>query len=241
MAGETPGRFCWYDLMTTDPDGALQFYSSVTGWGSELFEGGGQPYDMWTAGGKPIGGRMRLPDEAAAAGAPSHWLAYITAPDVDGTANRASELGGSILVPPTEIPNVGRFAVIADPDGAVFALFAPLEGAPDHPGMPGVGEFSWHELMTSDYEKGFDFYRQLFGWATVEDMDMGEHGIYRIYGAGGPPLGGMMTRPPEMPVSAWLFYIRTDDIDAALERVTAGGGTIVNGPMEVPGGDRVAQ
>ncbi|MCL7937136.1 MAG: VOC family protein, partial [marine benthic group bacterium] len=81
----------------------------------------------------------------------------------------------------------------------------------------------------------------LFGWKKHEDMDMGEYGIYRIYGGDGPPLGGIMTRPPEMPIGAWLFYVTVNDIDAAVERVKAGGGQVLNGPMEVPGGDRVAQ
>jgi predicted enzyme related to lactoylglutathione lyase len=241
MASENLGRFLWYDLMTTDPAAAQDFYRSVTGWGTETFEGGPKPYEMWTRDGQPLGGLMQLPEEAVAAGAPPHWLAYIGTPDVDATSTRAAELGGAVIVPPTDIPTVGRFAVIADPDGAVFALFAPAMDAPPHPGMPGVGEFSWHELMAGDYEKGFAFYRDLFGWKVHEDMDMGEYGIYRIYGGEGPPLGGIMTRPPEMPVAAWLFYIRIGDLDAAVERVRAGGGQVVNGPMEVPGGGRIAQ
>jgi hypothetical protein len=241
MASENLGRFLWYDLMTSDPAAAQDFYRSVMGWGTEVFEDAGKPYDMWTRDGQPLGGMMQLPEEAVAAGAPPHWLAYIGTPDVDATAARAAELGGTAIVPPTDIPTVGRFAVIADPDGAVFALFAPAMDTPPHPGMPGIGEFSWHELLAGDYAKGFEFYSELFGWKIHDDMDMGEHGIYRIYGGDGPPLGGIMTSPPEMPVCAWLFYIRVADLDATMEKVSAGGGVVVNGPIDVPGGDRIAQ
>ena len=241
MASENLGRFLWYDLMTSDPAAAQDFYRGVLGWGTEVFEGAGKPYDMWTRDGQPLGGVMQLPEEAVAAGAPPHWLAYIGTPDVDATAARAAELGGSVIVPPTDIPTVGRFSVIGDPDGSVFALFAPEMDAPPHPGMPGIGEFSWHELLAGDYAKAFEFYRDLFGWKIHDDMDMGEYGIYRIYSGDGPPLGGIMTRPPAMPVCAWLFYIRVDDLEATVEKVKAGGGEVINGPMDVPGGNRIAQ
>ncbi|MCL7981204.1 MAG: VOC family protein [marine benthic group bacterium] len=241
MEGTTLGRFIWYDLMTTDPSAAQAFYGSVTGWGIEPFEGAQDPYDMWTRDGQPIGGVMELPEDARAAGAPSHWLAYIGTPDVDATTARAAELGATVLVPPRDIPTVGRFSVLSDPDGAVFATFAPASDMPPHPGMVSHGDFSWNELMWRDFAEGFEFYSDLFGWKKHEDMDMGEYGIYRIYGGDGPPLGGIMTRPPEMPIGAWLFYVTVNDIDAAVERVKAGGGQVLNGPMEVPGGDRVAQ
>lgn len=241
MAETNLGRFLWYDLMTPDPGAAQGFYRNVVGWGTEVFESGPKPYDMWTRDGQPIGGVMELPEEASAAGAPPHWLAYIGTPDVDSTTARAADLGATVLVSPQDIPDVGRFSVLADPDGAVFATFAPAMDAPPHPGMPSEGDFSWHELLSEDYERGFEFYAELFGWKVHEDMDMGEYGIYRIYGMDGPSLGGIMNRPPEMPVGAWLFYVRVDDLDSAVDRVKAAGGQVLNGPMEVPGGDRVAQ
>lgn len=241
MAEKNLGRFLWYDLMTPDPGAAQVFYQQVVGWGTEVFEGGPKPYDMWTRDGQPIGGVMELPEEASAAGAPPHWLAYIGTPDVDATTARAADLGATVLVAPQDIPTVGRFSVLADPDGAVFATFAPAMDAPPHPGMPSEGDFSWRELISKDYEQGFEFYSELFGWKVHEDMDMGEYGIYRIYGMDGPPLGGIMNRPPEMPVGAWLLYVRVEDLDAAVDRVKDAGGQVLNGPMDVPGGDRVAQ
>jgi len=235
------GRFLWYDLLTTDVPAAQAFYRSVTGWSVEAWEGGEEPYPMWTVGERPIGGVMELPPEAREQGAPPHWMAYVGTPDVDATTARASQLGATLLVPPRDIPTVGRFSVLCDPDGAVFAPFAPNGEMPGCDGSPAVGDISWHELLTADHAKGFDFYRTLFGWEVDHDMDMGEYGTYRIFRAGGPPLGGMMDRPAGMPVAAWLFYVRTEDIGGALDRVRAGGGTVLNGPMEVPGGDRVAQ
>lgn len=238
---DVTGRFLWYDLMTTDVPAARAFYRTVAGWGVETWEAGEEPYPMWTVGARPIGGVMELPPEARAQGAPPHWMAYVGTPDVDGTTEKATALGATVLVPPREIPTVGRFSVLCDPDGAVFAPFAPASGMPGRDEGPEVGDISWHELLTADHAGGFAFYRALFGWEVDHDLDMGEYGTYRIYRAAGPPLGGMMDRPSEMPVGAWLFYVRTDDIDAALARVRAAGGTVLNGPMEVPGGDRVAQ
>ncbi|MFO7587141.1 MAG: VOC family protein [Gemmatimonadota bacterium] len=240
-SADVRGRFLWYDLMTTDVPAAQAFYRSVAGWGVETWDAGEKPYPMWTVGERPIGGAMDLPAEAREAGAPPHWLAYVGVPDVDATTAQAAGLGATVLVAPMDIPTVGRFAVLCDPDGAVFAVFRPEGDMSGHGGAPAVGDVSWRELIADDYAEAFAFYRELFGWEVAEDMEMGADGIYRIYGAGGPPLGGMMNKEPGMPVGAWLFYVRTDDLDAVLERVRAGGGEVLNGPMDVPGGGRIAQ
>jgi predicted enzyme related to lactoylglutathione lyase len=234
------GRFCWFDLMTTAPDTAPDFYGQVTGWSTMQFEGGPEPYTMFANGEKPVGGVMELPAEASDAGAPPHWLAYISTPDLKGTVDKASELGATILAE-MDIPTVGSIAVISDPQGAVFAAFQPSGHAPGHDGPPEVGEFSWHELATEGWEGAWDFYSALFGWETTDQMDMGDMGVYQMYGRGAHPLGGMFNRAPEMPVCAWLHYIRVVDVAAAAEKVKELGGTILRGPMEVPGGDMVAQ
>ncbi|MDH3271834.1 MAG: VOC family protein [Gemmatimonadota bacterium] len=237
---ETPlGRFCWFDLMTLRPDEAPDFYGPVTGWGTMPFEGGEEPYLMWTNGEAPIGGMMELSAEAIAAGAPPHWLAYISTPDVGGTATLATKLGGSVMSE-VDVPTVGSFAVVSDRDGAVFAAFQPIESTPGHDGVPDVGEFSWHELYTEDWESAFDFYSRLFGWVKTDQMDMGERGIYQMFGREGQTLGGMMNRDPDMPPPMWMYYVRVADIEAAAATVKDGGGSVWNGPMEVPGGDLVA-
>lgn len=235
------GKHVWYDLMTTDTDAATDFYTSVIGWGTQPFEGSPVPYEMWTAGDRPIGGKMELPEEARAAGAPPHWIAYISTPDADATSARAVELGGKVLMPTQHMPNVGSFAILQDPFGAVFAAFTPEGDSPPTSGKPQPGEVTWHELMTDDYEKAYEFYADLFGWEKGDPMDMGPAGTYQLVRQGGSDFGGMMNRPEGMPVSAWIYYVHVADIDQAVDRVKSNGGQILNGPMEVPGGDRVAQ
>lgn len=243
MSGATErGRFAWYDLMTTDQDAAIDFYTKLIGWETRPFEGGEQPYTMWANGDQPLGGLMDISPEAVAAGAPPSWMAYVVVPDVAAAAEQVVELGGSVTHPPTDIPNVGQFAVIADPQGAAIAIYGSHNdgSAPEEP--PTVGRFSWHELMTVDYLGGFEFYHALFGWEVLEDMDMGEHGVYRIYGRNGVPLGGMMNTTEDMSMPpSWVYYIRVEDVDKAAADVKELGGQVTVGPIEVPGGDRIVQ
>lgn len=243
MAQEIPrGRFVWYELLTSDPDAAQGFYTELIGWHTSQWEGGEQPYTMWTNKDAPLGGVMTLPEEAKKAGAPPHWLAYIATPDVDGAVSQANTLGGRTLMPPMDIPSVGRFAIIADPQGAVFAAFTPAQEVPGHEDSPQLGEFSWHELATTDHEGALDFYTKLFGWKKTDAMDMGEMGTYQMYGRGDQTLGGMFNKSADMPGPPhWLFYVKVDDVDKASEKVKQMGGQVLNGPMEVPGGDKVVQ
>ena len=239
------GRFVWFDLMTSDVEAAQKFYTSLIGWGTEEWKGSDQPYTMWTNQGTPMGGVMTLSDDAKKAGAPPHWLGYIATPDVDETVAKATELGGQTYVPATEIPDTGRFAMLGDPQGAVFAVFSHGDEPPSRDGPPSVGEMSWHELMTAHYEKAFEFYSTLFGWEKTDSMDMGEAGIYQMFGlsSDGPPMGGMFNKPPEMPAAAWLYYTVVNDVKQSVEEVKKMGGQVLNGPMQVPGesGDWVAQ
>jgi hypothetical protein len=239
---QQPGRFYWYDLMTTDPKAAQSFYKQLTGWGTMLFEGAGMPYTMWTNGETPIGGLGELPEDARKAGTPPHWLSYVLVPSVDETLQKVEKLGGNVMVPGMDIPTVGRFGVFADPQGAILAAFTPLEEAPAGP--PEKGDFSWHELATTDPEKAWSFYEALFGWQKTEAMDMGEMGTYQMYTRKGGefPLGGIFRKPAEMPgPSAWLYYAMVASADESAKKVEKLGGKILNGPMEVPGGDRIVQ
>lgn len=232
--GKPRGRFVWFDLMTPDPSKAVEFYTKVVGWGTTAWEGP-TPYTMWTNSSMPIGGVMALP---SGGGSAAHWLAYISTPDTDATVKQAESLGARTLSAPRDIPTVGRFAVLADPQGAAFAVFTPAAQAPGHEGPAEVGEFSWHELATREAPAAFRFYQQLFGWEKTTAMDMGEAGTYQMYGRNGLELGGVYNKPAEMPgPPAWTHYIRVDDIKRAEEATKANGGQVVNGPMEVPGGD----
>jgi hypothetical protein len=247
------GRFVWYDLMTTDVQAATAFYTKVAGWGTQDFDmGPSGNYQMWTVGGAMIGGVVQLTPEMGPPGTPPHWMGSVGVPNVDDAAMQAESLGGRVLVPPTDIPDIGRYAVIADPQGAVIGLYASLQ--PEAPGefAPKVGEFSWHELATSDREAAFSFYSALFGWERMGEFDMGAPvGVYLMYGQNGGrpadapqalPYGGMYTSPPDMPMPpSWCYYIRVPSARDAVETVKALGGHVLNGPMEVPGGDLVAQ
>ena len=235
------GRFLWYDLMTTDPKGAQAFYGKVAGWGEQPWGDSHPPYVMFTRAGVPIGGSMQLPDEAVKMGARPHWIAYVGTPDVDKTVADATAMGARPHVAPQDIPNVGRFAVLADAQGATIAFFTPSnEQPPSH--KPEIGDMSWHELVTTDPDAAFGFYTTLAGWEAAGEHNMGPMGIYQMFGRQGVTLGGIFKRPAEMPApSHWLLYIRVADIRVGAEAVTAHGGQVLHGPAEVPGGDWTAQ
>lgn len=238
------GRFTWYQLNATEPDAAFEFYSALIGWSKELWTGGdGPPYTMVVRDdGVPVGGIMALPEEPRKSGTAQHWLAYISTPDVDRTVMQARDHRAQIFVPPTDLPGIGRFAVLADPQGAPFAVFAPLEPPEDTAFAPQLGDVSWHELMTTDYPNALAFYTDLFDWEKREAMDMGEAGSYQLFGRGGSELGGMFNKTAEMPAPPnWLLYFRVDDVDKQVKRLDGLGGQLLNGPMDVPGGDRIAQ
>jgi uncharacterized protein len=229
------GHFVWHELMTTDPGAAKAFYTAIVGWKTKEWEGGDQPYTLWMWGESRMGGLMKLPDE----GMPPHWLAYIGTPDVDATTARAKELGGKVMMEPTDIPTIGRFSILQDPYGATFAAFTPLPTQSPQPAAePGLGDFSWHELTTKDYNAAFDFYSDLFGWEKTSAMDMGPAGVYQMFGQNGVPYGGIYNQMPEMQgPPAWLNYICVKDVHPLTEKIKEHGGQVINGPMEVPGGD----
>jgi predicted enzyme related to lactoylglutathione lyase len=239
-AAANRGRFSWVELMTTDPAAAQTFYQKVVGWGATKMEGGPVEYTLFTAGERPVAGLMALPPEAAAMGAPPSWLAYVEVPDVDATVDQAAALGAKVVAPAMDIPQAGRFAVLQDPQGGVFAIIAsanPLAPESD----PAPLEFSWHELTTSDQPVAISFYEQLFGWTKQSEFDMGDMGIYYMFGRDRFTYGGIMEKPPQAPGTYWLHYARVaDSADAAAERAVALGAKIMVPPMEVPGGDRVA-
>lgn len=228
------GRFVWYELMTTDTAGAAAFYSHVVGWTARDSGMPGLSYTLFYAGEAMRAGMMAIPEESA--GMPPAWIGSIHVDDVDATAARLVAAGGTVHRPAWDIPGVGRLAVVADPQGAVFYLFRGSdEPTPAPEGMPGVREICWHELMTSDPEAGFAFYADLFGWTKGEAYDMGEGGTYQLFAAQGRDVGGIEALPPGVPQPCWLYYIAVEDIDAAVARVAEAGGTLLLEPMAVPG------
>ncbi len=235
------GRFLWFELLTEDVDKAVDFYTSVVGWGTRPWEGETSGYILWTAGDEPVGGVMKLPSEAKQSGMPPYWMGYVGANDITSTLNKVRGMGGEVLVPPQLIPDVGTFGVLKDPQGAVIAAMTPATEMPPSMEMRS-GHTSWCELLTTDPDGAWRFYEALFGWEKTESMDMGEYGIYQMFGLGGQSMGGFFARPEITSApNLWLYYFTVDDIDAALKAVNTNGGELVHGPMEVPGGDRIAQ
>jgi predicted enzyme related to lactoylglutathione lyase len=236
------GRFVWHELLTTDPKAAGAFFSKIIGWKTKAW-GDDQRYTLFVSGDRERAGLMAVPEDAKAMGAQPNWMTYIGTPDVDGTARQAASLGATVLRSPEDIPGTGRYAVLRDPQGAVFGIYKSNHPAgPDAPA--GVGEFSWHELATTDYKAAFAFYQRLFGWEVTNAMDMGEMGVYQMFGQSkqGRTLGGLFNKPSQMPgPPAWLPYIRVPDARKTAEAIKKAGAQVINGPMEVPGGDWIAQ
>src|SRR5215467_12558255 len=234
MENAKTGHFVWHDHLAKDPKAAIAFYTEVVGWRTQAFGDGGH-YTMWVGSQGPMGGVMQLPDEAVKMGAPPHWTGNVQVADVDATVQLTKTLGGKVYKEPSDIPTVGRFAVIADPQGATISVFKPNAAMQLHDETK-EGEVCWNELMTSDSAAGFKFYSEIFGWKTIDEMDMGPMGKYRIYGVGTKRLGGMMTSPKGAPMPPmWIYYFQMNDLDAAISRATKKGAKVMNGPMEVPG------
>jgi predicted enzyme related to lactoylglutathione lyase len=238
------GRFCWYELMTTDAAGAKRFYGAVTGWSFEDLGPADAPYVRLMAGEVGAGGLLPLTPEMQAGGARPAWVGYIAVDDVDAYAKKVTEAGGAIYKAPADIPGVGRFAMAADPGGAAFVLFKPSIDGPALPHLPAeAGLFQWRELMAENGEAAFAFYSKLFGWKKGEAHDMGPMGLYQLFtdGKSDDAIGGMMTKPPFVPRPVWNYYVRVESVTAAAARAKAAGGTVNNGPMQVPDGNWVFQ
>jgi len=237
-------RFFWYELMTSDQAAAEAFYANVVGWKLQPFPATGHPYTVLEVdGGRGVGGIMPIPPEAAKTGLAPCWIGYIHVVDIDAAVAAIRAAGGSVHHGPDAIPTVGRFAVVADPQGTMFNLLQP-----DGPDMPALsmgtpGGVDWHELHSSDWERGFDFYASQFGWSKTDAMDMGPMGVYQMIAMEPAPAGaecgttcGAMFNDRDAARPYWLFYVHVDAIDAAIQRVTDNGGAILQGPHEVPGG-----
>ena len=237
------GRFTWYELYTTDLPAAKRFYPPVTGWGVQRWDQStaDNPYEMWTAGGEPFAGLMPLTDEMKAMGAPPHWLPYVEVKNAAESLARATGLGAKVVWGPETIPQVGVLAVMADPQGAIIAILQPVMASEGFDGTPVLGKPSWHELLTTDYEAAFKFYSAVFGWTKLEAMDVGGGMMYQMFsaGTGNKPAGGMYNRggPMAKVPPNWMLYMSVRDARSAVGAINRGGGKVINGPMQPPGGD----
>ena len=231
------GRFVWYELLTTDRAAARTFYADVIGWDSRDAATNDFSYSLFVAGEVPLCGLMELPAEALRRGATPRWVGYLEVPDVDDMTERLGRLGGSVYVPPTN-SNIGRIAIVADPQTATFALVEGL--TPRSSTSVAVSCVGWHELFASDGQGAFAFYRELFGWQSASaEADGGMEGYQLFSTTGGHTIGGMFTKQPQVPVPFWLYYFNVSDVGVAAKRVQAAGGRIMQGPIEMPDGSAI--
>jgi hypothetical protein len=232
----------WYELMTKDPAGAQAFYGDVLGWRiSDKSDQPGMDYRMIAvAPGEFTGGVFVLGDEDSDGGAFPTWLFYIGVDDVDATAAKIAKLGGAIHLEPFDIPGAGRAAMVSDPQGNPFYI---MRGTSDDESKAfdpmGMGRCNWNELATRDHAAGNAFYGEVFGWTWPDKMTMpGDMGDYTFAAAGDVTIGGTM-KVQQDDKAGWQFYFRAPDIESAAARVKAGGGLVLQEPMEVPGGDMI--
>jgi uncharacterized protein len=243
MANKT-GDFVWYELMTPDAAGAQAFYGAILGWNIANPEQDGFDYREIQAGdGSFIGGILALTPEMH--GAHPGWVGYIAVGDVDASVASIEKAGGKLYLPARDLEGVGRFAMVADPQGAIFYIMTSATGETSHAYAehePMIGHCGWNELATTDQAGAMAFYSGQFGWTKDSEMDMGPMGKYALLRYGGDNrgmLGAMQTKAPHIPVSAWTFYFRVADIDAGIAKVNAAGGQILFGPQDTPGGDQI--
>lgn len=227
------GTPIWYELMTDAPDAAQAFYAPVMGWVFDTPPGGMErDYRVFAApDGEGVGGIMP-------AAMPPTWAFYVGVADVDAMAGRVTDLGGKVHLGPQDIPGVGRFAFVADPQGATFYLMrggSDVDSTAFAPSKP--GHYSWNELVTSDQDAALVFYGALFGWTVAGAMPMGDMGDYTFLAHQGDMIGAVMTNPQRGSGSFWNFAFTVPDIDRAKAAVEAGGGTVRQGPVALPGDD----
>ncbi len=236
------GDWIWYELMTTNANAARTFYETVVGWDIDFEAGGDKDYRMIAASEGLVGGVLQLSPEMTAGGARPAWLGYVLVDDVDKIVTSIEHGGGTALMPAHDMPGVGRFAMVTDPQGAPFYVMKPTPPA-DNPDAtsnafaadrPMLGHCAWNELATSDPEGALHFYGARFGWVKDGEMDMGPGGNYHFL-RHGHMVGAVYPKLPEDDVSHWLFYFRVSDLDAAIAEIEHGGGMLRAQPEAVPG------
>lgn len=237
----TTSPVIWYELMTSDHKAALPFYAHVFGWTLAQNEFTSPEYTIVNAGTFNVGGLMTLPAEACAMGARPCWMMYLGVDDTEAAIARITAAGGKLQMGPQDVPGVGRFAVVADAQGAHFYIMKPISTEP-LPQVPDgtLGVVGWRELHANDGEQAMAWYAAQFGWKQVDSIDMGAMGQYRLFTTDTQAEGGIMTRMPDTPVPFWTFYFNVGGIDAAVERVTSKGGQILMAPHQVPTGQWIA-
>lgn len=226
---QTVGKFVWHEQVSSDPKQAQDFYTQLLGWNTEVFKPGEADYTMISSRGQNHGGFAMAMEGAP----PPHWLSHVRVEKLEDTIEKAKRAGGKLLAGPFEMGEVGRIAIIADPQGAYVSAYQP---ASEGPAAEGV--FVWDELGTTDVEGAQRFYEQVFGWTTT---DMGsEYGGYRIFNRGETGVAGLMALPDASIPPRWQPYVAVDDPDATTAKAKSLGGSVLAEPMDVPKVGRIA-
>lgn len=233
-----PGRFVWRDLKTTDQDRAEAFYTQLFGWTVELITGGAEPYRVLHGPSGAFGGIASLHPSH---GTRSQWISYITVEDVDAATARARTLGGQVATAPRDIPEVGRFSEVIDPQGAIFAPFVATgwTGGDEPDGGPRIGDVVWNELVTANPGAAVAFYQSVIGW-PVGDFTSPSGDRYPLFKRGDLQVAGVLPKPDDVPASMWLIYFRVANVEEARSHVAKLGGTPWGPIIEVPPFGRMA-
>jgi len=232
-------EFHWYELRTTEPEAAADFYAKVVGWTAMDVGSAEHPYTVMATekGGVAGIGHISLTPDTA----PS-WVGYVAVDDADAYVERLAKAGGTVRTPAEDVPGMLRLANVADPQGTPFVLYHGLQDGAPPTGAPGeTGYVGWRELIATEAGAAFDFYSGLFGWTKAAAYNMGPMGTYQLFSAGAEPIGGMMTQPAKGDPPHWNYYFRVSALGAAIVRLGAAGGMLVNGPQQVPSGEWVVQ
>jgi hypothetical protein len=243
VSNSNPSNFVWYEFHTPDAASAAAFYQPVLGWTTSDSGKTDQSYTLLNVNNIAIGGLLQKPAASFISGTTPGWIGYIGVADLDTFLGKHQKLGGIVHRAAETIPEVGSFAVVADPQGAIFVLFQPpnVQQQPERPKPGSPGSPAWHDLAAIDWATDFEYYADMFGWTKSTAMDMGPNGVYQIFASGQQLIGGMMTRMDPNQPPGWLFYFHVEpDIQKAIDRVKQHGGIIVHGPSEVPGGQQIA-
>lgn len=235
------GDFIWYELMSRDASAAQHFYAGLLGW---QFADSGMPdidYLIGSKGDTPVVGMMTLTDEMLENGAHPFWSAYIAVDDIDASLDQLGKAGGHTLMEPRDVEHVGRFAMVCDPHEVPFYIMHPTgeESQSFARYKAAEGHCAWNELLSPDPEAAKSFYGQLFGWQKADEMDMGKMGLYEMWRQQDYLIGAVMKKPDDIPVPMWVHYFRVGDIDVAASFITDNAGRMINGPMQIPGGEYI--
>ncbi|MFL5824745.1 MAG: VOC family protein [Solirubrobacteraceae bacterium] len=223
------GKFVWHEQVSSEPGQAEDFYTQLFGWGTEVFKPGEIDYTMISSGGRSHGAFATAMEGAP----PPHWLSHIAVENLDETIEKATAAGGRIAAGPFEMGDVGRMAIIGDPQGAYVSAYQPLNDGP----VP-EGVFIWDELGTTDADGAQRFYEEVFGWTT---QDMGpDYGGYRVFNRGETGIAGLMTLPDASLPPHWHPYVSVEDPDAIAAQAGELGGSTLAAPMDVPNVGRIA-